>query len=90
MDASGLPAIAYFDRNYEARDLKLARCSNWSCTDFELSVVDSEGFVGGGVNSIATLPDGRLVISYHDQDNYMSSVDDQHSQPLKVAVVPVG
>jgi hypothetical protein len=90
LDANGLPAIAYFDRNYGVNDLKLARCSNVSCTAFELSVVDSEGFVGGGVNSIATLPDGRLVISYHDQSNYMSSFDDQHSQPLKVAVVPVG
>jgi len=88
LDANGLPVIAYFDRNYEARDLKLARCSDWACTDFELSVVDSEGFVGGGVNSIATLPDGRLVISYFDQDNYMSGGDDQWSQPLKVAVVP--
>ena len=84
LDTNGLPAISYYDRTNE--DLKLARCSNASCTSAELSVVDSTGRVGGWRNSIASLPDGRLVIAYMDETNYCC--EPLVNQPLKVAVIP--
>jgi len=77
----GLPVIAYYDRSNQ--DLKLARCSNEACTASVLSVVDSVGVVGSGVNSIAVAPggadyDARIGITYYDETN----------QALKIAVLP--
>jgi predicted regulator of Ras-like GTPase activity (Roadblock/LC7/MglB family) len=64
LDASGLPAISYYDA--APQDLRLARCANPACTGSAiLSIIDSTGNAGAE-SSIATLPDGRLVFAYSD------------------------
>jgi hypothetical protein len=73
---TGYPVIAYYDRTNQ--DLKLARCSNSSCTAAELSIIDSAGKVGSWENSVAVASDGRIVITYFDETN----------QALKIAVIP--
>ena len=69
----GFPVISYFDNSNG--DLKVAHCTNVSCTSpAGITTVDSAGFTGLQP-SIAIGTDGFPVISYHDNSN----------QDLKVA-----
>jgi hypothetical protein len=45
--------------------LKIADCSNLTCTTGTITVVDSHGDAGGG-NSITIGDDGRRIVSYQD------------------------
>ena len=69
----GFPVISYFDNSNG--DLKVAHCTNVSCTSpAGITTMDSAGFTGLQP-SIAIGTDGFPVISYHDNSN----------QDLKVA-----
>ena len=64
----GLPIISYYD-NATKNNLKVAHCSNISCSSSTLTTVDSTGDVGL-YTSIAIGTDGLPIISYWDADNY--------------------
>jgi hypothetical protein len=63
----GLPIISYYAST--ARDLKVAKCGDSSCSSGNLiNTVDSTGFVGEHT-SIAIGADGLPIISYYDASN---------------------
>ncbi|WKZ81700.1 MAG: cell wall-binding repeat-containing protein [Acidimicrobiia bacterium] len=66
LDSSGFPVISYYDMTNTA--LKLARCSDATCTARTLTTVDSSGDVGFE-SSVALDTSGFPVISYHDGTN---------------------
>ena len=66
IDQSGYPVISYFDSTNG--DLKLALCSNSSCTSKAIITVDSAGNVGG-YPSLALDSNDNPVISYADASN---------------------
>lgn len=61
--ADGLGLIAYYDATN--KDLKVAHCSNATCTAATITTIDSAGDVGWG-SSVAIGTDGLAVISYGD------------------------
>jgi hypothetical protein len=61
--SDGLPLIAYDDPN--ARDLRVAHCSDPACTTATTALLDSVGAVGASA-SIAIGADGLGLISYLD------------------------
>ena len=62
----GLALISYYDATNG--DLKVAHCSNSTCTSATLTTVDSAGNVGQ-YSSIAIGTDGLALISYYDATN---------------------
>ena len=63
----GFPVISY--RDLANNDLKVAHCTNTSCSTFDTpTTVDSTGAVGFDT-SITIGTDGLPVISYRDSDN---------------------
>ena len=64
--ADGLPVISYY--NLTNGDLKVAHCSDASCSSATRSTVDSSGDVGNWT-SIAIGADGLPVISHYDNTN---------------------
>jgi len=68
MDNDGLPVISYTSSPDFTLDLKVAHCSDISCTSAILSLVDP-AFSVGLYNSIAIGTDGFPVISYYDSRN---------------------
>ena len=61
-----LPVISY--RNYTSGDLKVAKCSNTTCTSATLTSLDTTGDVGLDT-SIAIGIDSLPIISYYDDTN---------------------
>jgi len=67
--ADGLPIISYYDNNFGAENLKVAKCTNAACTGVSiLTVLDSVGTVGQ-FTSITIGTDGLPVMSYYDFTN---------------------
>lgn len=66
LSSSGLPRISYYDGTNG--DLKVAYCTNASCSGSTLYTVDSAGIVGQG-SSIAIGSSGNITISYRDVSN---------------------
>ena len=62
----GFPVISYIDFNN--RDLKVAKCTNASCTAFGTTLVDNAPLSRPLVTSIAIGIDGFQIISYGYQD----------------------
>jgi hypothetical protein len=62
----GNPIISYHDNTNG--DLKVAVCTNPTCTNSTTSTLDSTGIVGW-FTSIAIGADGNPIISYHDDTN---------------------
>ena len=62
----GLALISYYDVTNS--DLKVAHCSNLSCTSATLTTVDSAGSVGQ-FSSVTIGADGLALISYYDATN---------------------
>src|SRR5262245_9495554 len=62
----GLAIISYYDASNG--DLKVAHCSNVTCTAASLNTVDSVGTVGQ-YSSVAIGADGLALISYYDASN---------------------
>ena len=60
----GNPVISYHHQS-STHALRVAKCTNPSCTDSTISIVDSDGIVGQW-SSIAIGVDGNPVISYKD------------------------
>ena len=73
--ADGLALISYYDATNG--DLKVAHCSNVTCTAATLSTVDSVGSVGQ-YSSVTIGADGLALISYYDSTD----------QVLKLALCP--
>ncbi|QYK51221.1 MAG: class F sortase [Anaerolineales bacterium] len=65
LDSSGNPVIAYYDVTNQR--LKLAHCSNATCTAVTINVVDDAGNVGQYPSM--KLDGGLPVISYYDDTN---------------------
>ena len=61
--ADGNPIISYYDATTD--DLKVAACTNATCTAATISTVDSTGDVGE-YTSVTIGADGNPIISYHD------------------------
>jgi hypothetical protein len=66
--ADGLGLISY-SSDYTNYDLKVAHCSDPSCTSATLTTLDSTGEVGPG-SSVTIGADGLGLISYYDYTNY--------------------
>jgi hypothetical protein len=66
MSPGGNPVISYND--YSNDDLKVAACSNSTCSASTVTTVDSTGDVGS-YTSIAIGANGNPVISYYDYSN---------------------
>ena len=64
--ADGLPVISSLDGTID--DLKVAHCSNVSCSSATITTVASDGSVGFST-SITVGADGLPVISYYDDTN---------------------
>lgn len=65
LDASGNPAVAYFDDS--SGDVKVVRCGDASCTSGNtVAVIDDAGFNGGSVS--LALDGGIPVVAYHDDE----------------------
>jgi hypothetical protein len=64
--ANGNPIISYHDGTND--DLKVAACTNPTCTTSNNTPLDTTGTVGFDT-SIAIGADGNPIISYHDWDN---------------------
>jgi len=65
--ADGLPLISYYDS--DNKDLKVAHCSNTTCTGTpQINTIDSTGDVGWHT-AIAAGIDGQAWISYFDNSN---------------------
>jgi len=62
----GFPVISYIDFNN--RDLKVAKCTNASCTAFSITIVDATAISRPLETSIAIGKDGFPIISYGHQD----------------------
>ena len=65
--ADGLPIISYYD-NATKNNLKVAHCSNVSCSSSTLTIIDSTEDVGY-YTSITIGADGLPIISYYDATN---------------------
>jgi hypothetical protein len=73
--ADGLAVITYFDNTGANLDLKLAHCSNVTCSAATSTVVDSAGTVGWST-SVTVGSDGLPFMSYRDVSN--NSVKSAH------------
>jgi hypothetical protein len=67
--ADGLGVIAYYDRDGDEGDLKVAHCLDTACTNAELNTVDGGAEDVGLYASIAIGTDGLPLISYQDATN---------------------
>jgi len=66
LSSAGNPVISYADD--VNGDLKVAVCTNPTCTTKTITTVDSEGFVGE-FTSVKLRADHRLFVSYYDRTN---------------------
>lgn len=66
--ADNLAVISYYDHTGANLDLKVAHCSNVTCTTATTTTVDSAGDVGWG-SSITVGSDGLPFVSYRDIGN---------------------
>ena len=66
LNASGFPVISYYDNTND--DLKLAVCSNATCSTKTIRTLDSGGDVGR-YGSVALNASGFPIISYYDRTN---------------------
>jgi preprotein translocase subunit Sec61beta len=65
--ADGLGLVSYWDSEFG--DLRVAHCSNPSCTAARVTLVDGADFVGQ-YTSITIGADGLGLISYYDETNF--------------------